>query len=274
MNLRKITIISGLIITFFLIPFNILILKHIYKNNLITSGYITKYPYIEIQILNFAKDKYEYYSKNLSKIEEVFLEVILKNFSENFYIKKQNENFRHYLEKLKNPAAINLLRDLDILTIKKDYVDTLNKYSDQNYIENEIKLQRNKINLLKENYKNEHVLNLKNVEEDILKTQNKIDKLINFSKVKFKALENEMMINIFFPTTKYTFQDLKLMNSYYLKKLNTTEVVHIKINIVISIIILNSIYILISILIIRNLNLMFGLNFFVFKKKNYKKIRK
>jgi hypothetical protein len=287
MKVKTISIIITLILTFFLIPLNLFILKSIYyinltnnfhDNNLKNDLKIIIHPYIEIEIKNSAKNKYAYYSNHFIKVEEVFLEVVLRNFSKNFHIEKQNESLRHYFKKLKNPVAVEVLKKLKISTIKRDFIDTLNRYTKQNYIKGEIEIIRSKINFLKEELKNENLPDLKKgINDEILLLLNKIHQHKNISKYKFVALDNEINIWLYFPENEKKIYNLKKLRSMYLNYLNNIsrqEAIEIRINNVISIIILNLIYILVSILIIKNLKLMIDLNFFIFKKKNYKKIKK
>lgn len=274
MNVKKITIIYIIILSFFLIPFNIFVLKNIYKNNLLNSNFLNLDPYIEIEILDFAKDKYNYYSIYHIEIKEVFLEIVLRNFSNIYHIEKQNETFRHYFKKLKNPAYNDFLKNLDISKIKKDYINRLNYYANRDYVENEIEFYRNKILFFKKELKNENSPELKVIaNNEILMSLNKINKLKNISKKKFKAFENEIKIWINHQNTgnKLKFKTLKLKHSKYLKNLKPKEIIELRIKKVISITILNSIYILISILILRFLIHMNNYNFFIFKKKNIKK---
>ena len=258
MNVKKITIIYIIILSFFLIPFNIFVLKNIYKNNLLNSNFLNLDPYIEIEILDFAKDKYNYYSIYHIEIKEVFLEIVLRNFSNIYHIEKQNETFRHYFKKLKN----------------QDYINRLNYYANRDYVENEIEFYRNKILFFKKELKNENSPELKVIaNNEILMSLNKINKLKNISKKKFKAFENEIKIWINHQNTgnKLKFKTLKLKHSKYLKNLKPKEIIELRIKKVISITILNSIYILISILNLRFLIHMNNYNFFIFKKKNIKK---
>tara|TARA_A100001015_G_scaffold134225_1_gene148929 strand:- start:1052 stop:1873 length:822 start_codon:yes stop_codon:yes gene_type:complete len=273
MNVKKIPLISTLILSFFLIPFNIFVLKNIYKNNLKNNNIIIKEPYIEIEILDSAKDKYNYYSKNYIKIEEVFLEVILKNFSDIYHIEKQNETFRHYFKTLKKPSGVNFLENVDILEIKRDYVDRLNEYTNNKYVENETQIYRDKILFLKEELKNENNPELKVIfRDEILNSLNKIYQLENISKSEFEAFENEIKISINYPgKNEFDFKTLKSKHTSYLKNLGAVEVKQLRIKTIFSITILNSIYILISILIFRFLMLMTYYNFFSVKNKTIKK---
>lgn len=276
MDVKKITFISVFILSIFFVPYNIFILKNIYKKDLIENKSIDKHPYIEVYIFKPYERKYKYYSEKYINIKEVFLEVVLRNFSDIYHIEKQNESFRHYFKELKNPGAIEFLKNINIKIIKDDYINTLNKYADKHFVKDEIKFYSNKIDVLKEELKNENSNDLKKeIKENIFLVLNKIHQLKNISQYNFKAFQNELKISITFPKKKN--EDFLFLNSMYLEflsKLDKKQLFQIYINIAISLIILNVIYILFSILIIKNIVLISNLNLFIFKKKNNNKIRK